>query len=715
MRAVRERAARWPAAAAGLGEAGLAVPEAGGEDAEVQRGSCVQRIVIIVIAVAALVVGGWSAVWFSNRSTVEDQMRAALDTLSRAGAQNQFESIEISGFPFSYRGEVSNLVFTGQDADVRLPTVAAEVSIDDTDTVRLLMPPRFTVTTKSATVGGPTQTLDVEASALALAVSLAGDDAYDLSLSGGRIKGAPQGEGPLEPFEIEGLTAAGVLKTDPEAPQLELEAAAESYKQRFLAPSEGDPPGPPEPGEASFAKPTLSLSGSAAEMTTAARAETLLLAFDAGGVLEVRGLAYDASARAKERFDAAPLAGAADFEAALEAFTEMATRGVLRGGAARASVALDSLRGSGVIDGGQSSADVGPLAFSVDFGAERVGFEVSGDKILVDAALPDDQAVYYDVADIKASFSAAPAEAFDFSQIAEVPPARYGELFVMAIWGEVLKGGALELASSAGPSVTRAPTEPGSAPFRRVESAAGPSSSRIALTPEAAVVKATVDGVSYRVSEGVEGGGAAEALELDFFAPLKASPEEQTATLLFRLEDVTLDEGLWAAIDPEGALTREIEGVRIGAQAGVTVQRDVLSPEGDVMNLANPVAIPGSITVADTFLDMFGLRADLAGDVAVFPLPTGALTLDVAGWPEFLEAAMSTPMGADPQTGTSLIILNDLFAKYSAPADASAADATTDAATEAADAAAPPAEGATRFRIEIGPAGLTVNGRPYEG
>ncbi|MEL6979019.1 MAG: DUF2125 domain-containing protein [Pseudomonadota bacterium] len=670
-----------------------------------------QRILIIVIAVIALVVGGWSALWFANRSTVEDQMRAALATLTRAGAPNSYDAIEVSGFPFGYRGAVNNLVFRGQDADVAFPQVAAEVSIEDTDTVRLLMPSAFTVTTKSVAVGGPSQTINVAADSMTMAVSLAGEGAYDLALSAAKLVGTPEGEGPVEPFEVEALSASGVFSADPAAPRLDLAAEAASYQQRFIAPGDEASPDGPMPGVARFTNPTLRVDGSAAELTTSAGAQTTLIEFDAGGVMEMRGLQYDVSAKAKDAFDASPLAGAADFETALQVFTEIATRGVLEGGAARASAKIDGLQGTGVIEGEQSSADIGAMALSVDFGADRVALEIVADKLLLDVALPDDQDVFYDTTDLEAKLSAAPATAFDFSPAVTAPAAQMSELIAMAIWGEVLQGGALEATSSAGPTVTRAPSDASAGPFRRVESTAGPSSTRLSLTPDAAVAKVTADTISYRVSEGLEAGGAVEGFELDFFAPLRAGPDEQTATLLLELATVTLDDSVWEMIDPEGGLEREIDGVKVNAEAGVTVMRDVLSPEADLMNLANPVAIPGAVKISDTFLDMMGLRADLAGELAVFPLPSGALALDVAGWPEFLAAALNTPFGSDPQTGNTLIMLNNFYTTYAAsPAPA---DGAEDSAEDGADAA--PEGGPTRFDIEFGPAGLTVNGQPFQG
>lgn len=660
-----------------------------------------KRIVIIIIAILVIAAGGWTAFWFVNRGTAEEKMREALATLERAGVPNSYDAIAISGFPFSYRGEVANLALGdgGAGGLVTLPSVAAEVSVAAPDTVVFTLPPSFKVAPPDVPAD---QAVEVASRALTASVRLVDDaGAYDLKMDAEALSLIlPDGGAP---FEIEGLSAAGALDLRSAEPELSIKFAAAQATQT-LSSTELDALS----AEASMAQTatktvangfSVEIEGSVRRVASKAMVEKALVEFDHGGIVELRGLSYEAAATPKEQFDPSFLHGASDFGAALSAFGRMAGDGVARGGDARVGLQIAGVDGSGTLENGPAKIEIADLSLAVDLGAKRLGLTFASKKFLLDAKLPEDQVVYYDASDMNAEYFATPADAFDFSQIAELlsvgaPDGELvGQLITAAVGEQIMQGGALEMRGSAGPSLTRAPTAPGVAPFRQIESRVGPSAFRFALNPDEAVMKMNVDGLTYRVSGGFEGGGALEKLDLDVAAPLRAASQEQTAKLRFLVGEITLEDSVWALIDPNGALERSVPGTNISMDANVLIRRDVLSPEADLANLGDPAVLPGEITINDSFAEALGLRGDLSGAVSVMPLPQGALNLTVTGWKSFYSAIQKTPVVSDQEAMASLQSLDALWTRYRDPGGA---------------------EDQAEFAIEIGSAGLMVNGAPFE-
>ncbi|MEM9724569.1 MAG: DUF2125 domain-containing protein [Pseudomonadota bacterium] len=653
------------------------------------------RLVVIVLVAIGVVVCGWSAVWLYNRSTAEQQVAQALATLEQAGVPNSYDAIGVSGFPFSYRGEVTNLKIGEGDAALTFPAVAAEVGVGALDTVLFDLP---------ETIGLGDAELRTEG--LQAAVTRADERSYDLKITADRVfLTPPEGEGSGE-VTASNVAADGAFNVSPDQSEVTLRFAvtADAATIDTLEASEG-----PDPVKVELEALNAALEGDLKELaavTSVGRAT--FEGPDGSGVGEVRDYALTASITAKDQFDPAPLLGVTDLSKALEAFWSMATQSISEGGAAVGRLQIAALQASALdLSGGEDNApggagkvDLQNLTIGFDFGPERMRFTTKGDKMLVDVAAEEaDASLYYDLADVEYEMSATAAEAFDFSLVDFNDPEAFGEQLVAAFSEQLLQGGAVEVLSRSGPTVFRggaADLVP-DAPPSLFESTTGPSEFRFAMNPDELVLKLDADEIVYSASGALEGEAALQALTIDFQSPLRASEEPQMATLSAEVGEVTLSDEIWALVDPEAALVRDVKGLRVGANAELNIIRDVLSPDADLINLANPAVLPGTITVQDTSLDLLGLQADLTGAFSAFPLPEGEFDLNLKGWRGFLDAVQRTTLAADPSTISSLLMMNDDVAYYGRPIDPNAPE--TDAVT---------------FKIELGSAGLLVNGEPYE-
>ena len=642
----------------------------------------------VLVFIAA---GGWTALWFVGQGEAKEQVARALASLSRAGADSRYEAIEVSGFPFGYRAEVRRLQVESDSGKVTLPQVSAEVTLDAADTVTFALPPRFEVLDKRRgalfVIASENMTADVTPSE---------QDAYNLALSAASLVINTDAKGAPGPTALKEFRSSGVFTANPDDARLSLSMNAAEFVQKFRL-EEGD--GEALTGEVKATRLNLAIEGALDVLSAKVSADSALANFDAGGVVEILKFEYAARAKPKERFDPAPLRAASDFRSVVEAFTAMARKGVVEGGAAETRLSFASLKGSGSIEDRPNNADVESFALELNFGAQKVGAKAEAKKLLIDLRLPDETEYYLSAEDQTTHVEATPREAFDFS-IAASPNAS-AELVVQAIgaeiYNQVLEGGAIEFIGRSGPSVSRNIEPSSTVPFKQIESRSKGGTSRVSLTPDEAVVKFDVQGISYTLKDGLEGEADLSSFKLDFHAPMRAAAERQKARLRLALGEIVLDDQLWTLIDPQSALQREIDGLSLNAEAEVTIRRDLISPTADLFKLSDPAVLPGRLSVADTKLGLLGVRAGLSGGVNVFPLPNGGFVVDLSGWRQFFEAVQKTPLTEDPQFVSALLKLNDLVVNYGVPADP-----------------AQPEADALTFEIRLaGPTSLRINGKPY--
>lgn len=656
-----------------------------------------KRVVIGAVGLVVVAAAGWSAFWFANRSTVEEKMREALATLERAGVPNSFDSITVSGFPFAYKGLVNNLKAGG----VAMPSVSASIAIDSPNTVVFELPPTFEVVTPAdpAAPDGDTRTFNVTSQALRAEVTLVQDGAYDLAAFADRVTLVEEGD--TTEATVKDFQSLGVLKIDGsgEAATLKLATQAANVTIEGEAPPEDG--AAPTPFIVTIVEGGWDIDGSLDALSGGVEAGSIVVDDGTGGVFELQGLAYKTAVVAKDRFDPTPIAEATNFEAALSGFFSMATSAIAEGGAFTTAFKMAALKGSGEVSEQTNSAASGPIAIDVEVAPSRIGLDLAFDNLDFNLNVPDQTGVLaFKAQDLAANFEATPAEAFDLSAIAEMSGSdaardAASEQFAAAFGDQILKGGSVTFSTSSGPAETNAPMQPPMGGFDRISSVSGPSKSMISLTPDAGLINSELGKTSYVVSGGgAELGGVLDGFLIDVKAPLRAAEEEQTASVLIEMDKVALDDGVWAMVDPDETLTREINGARIGADAILTIRRDLLSPDAEIGNLSNPAALPGPITFADTYLDALGLRAELSGEVQPLPLPTGALVLDVRDWAAFLEGVRGSALGRDPQTDSTLSLLDNYVTTYGVPGDA---------------------PNLTRFEIDVSPLGVVINGRPFEG
>lgn len=102
--------------------------------------------------------------------------------------------------------------------------------------------------------------------------------------------------------------------------------------------------------------------------------------------------------------------------------------------------------------------------------------------------------------------------------------------------------------------------------------------------------------------------------------PVVASEDEQPFALRYVLEGLTLDDAIWQAMDPEGALPRDPASLTIDVEGQALLTQDFMDPDymegtsGPDGESPMPF-LPRSLSIKDISLDAVGASMDMAGEL----------------------------------------------------------------------------------------------------
>ncbi len=126
--------------------------------------------------------------------------------------------------------------------------------------------------------------------------------------------------------------------------------------------------------------------------------------------------------------------------------------------------------------------------------------------------------------------------------------------------------------------------------------------------------------------------------------PAAAAPEAQPFAYATTVEGVTLSDGIWAMLDPEGAFSRDIERVTVDISGDAVFRALPSDPEAFVA--ASPGGFPievGTVRIDALELDALGLgvtgegSGDLSGGT-----PVGTATVAMTGFADFMNALVKS-------------------------------------------------------------------------
>lgn len=106
-------------------------------------------LVAVIVAVAA-----WSGLWFYGKGAIAKEVEAQAALIRAQGGQAEYESVEVSGFPFGYTGRIVAPTFAAIQPVLNMPEIGvvenhyswsapwieAKASVTSPDTIEFLMP-----------------------------------------------------------------------------------------------------------------------------------------------------------------------------------------------------------------------------------------------------------------------------------------------------------------------------------------------------------------------------------------------------------------------------------------------------------------------------------------------------------------------------------------------------------------------------------------------
>jgi len=139
--------------------------------------------------------------------------------------------------------------------------------------------------------------------------------------------------------------------------------------------------------------------------------------------------------------------------------------------------------------------------------------------------------------------------------------------------------------------------------------------------------------------------------------PVVASEDEQPFALRYVLEDLTLDDAIWQAMDPEGALPRDPAGLTIDLEGQTVLTQDFMDPDyAETAAETGPDGeapmpfLPRSLSIKDVSLNAVGASMNLSGDLTFGDdprQPVGSIAGSFSGINTLLDTLVT--MGVVPQ------------------------------------------------------------------
>jgi len=150
------------------------------------------KLATLAFGTIGVLAAGWSGGWFYGESKIRTGLDEEIARMAQQGVAASYQSVEIEGFPFSYRGKVVEpsteaIALLGRiptRTNWRAPWILFETSISDLGVINFTLPETQTVRLTPAQ-GGPTADIEVQSTQF--------EGSLQRGSSGARITGEGQG------------------------------------------------------------------------------------------------------------------------------------------------------------------------------------------------------------------------------------------------------------------------------------------------------------------------------------------------------------------------------------------------------------------------------------------------------------------------------------------------------------------------------------------
>lgn len=651
-----------------------------------------KRFLIIVVALVVVGGGGLSAFWYANQSEAREQIETALVQLQQNGIETSYDSLDITGFPFAYGGAFENLVARspGRSVMFEFPEATASMAVSSIGTVDFHLPDEFVFTRLDAAGQATGDSLRVLSKDLVASVAQ-GEGGYDLGFSAAELSAEPR-DGGADRVTFRNLKSDGVFALDQAAERGALDARFSADALTASLSGGGAGAGQNGPVEISASAISGAIVGDMKKLTLNATADSFGVQAGSAADVAITGFDVDLSITPKGEFDQF-FEDAVNGQKAAQAITQMAVATILGGGEVDADMSFASLTADFAepSEGANQTVSLRSENFTYnwDVSPELAGLAIAAGALKMD--IRGSETAVYDMDDVELTLKAQSAAGYDYAPLLlGQDPEMAFQMFLDMLRRDIAQGGSAELLFASSRTDSAADLKIPQVPLDRITSKAGPNRTLLRLTGEQAVVSATGEAMSYEVSGMIAGAADIKAFVFEGAFPMKAAADPQNARLIYDIDTITIDDGLWSQFDPQNRLPRDIRGLRLEADMDVIVLQDILEATSEMA--APPVSF-NAVHIREVLLDFMGFRGEAVGQVAISPPPpSGEITVTLHNWREFLANFSATPLGQGPQGQTFALMASAWLDEYGAPGEEASS---------------------TRLQIDVTESGATINGKPF--
>ncbi len=619
------------------------------------------------------------------------EILSALSELYKAGVETQYDALRIDETASGIEARLENLRARFPDLDVEISLAEISARRDEAGGVIFTLPERI-VLEDLTPIEGAAETAEMIISSKSLFAGLYRDeeDGHVLRVGAARLKLEPPDQSG-ESIAFTDLAVDGRLWSNAET------------------------------GDASLAA-SITVSEATADLSDGSdpikmRAQDLLFRFDgdrdqAKGVFGVKsagfsgadfgnvglgGLQFSLDAKPGDQFDfSAALAPEASTEDVISAVVATVYQKVLEGGHIDTSAALAQLSGNvgpnGPSGPDATSFDARGLGAKLELNPYRIGAGLEAKTFTFDGQMPEPVAFSFD--NMRADFAAEPGNRFDWSGVAAAPGDQEASSAMFdQIRHEIAAGGRASFiltndgyrASSPIPAI-------GIGPFTALTTGSAGNSTELTFEQDIARLAMNASAFYYETQGEIAGRADIGGFGLDAAFPLTAAQERQEGRAALSLDEITLDDSLWAQIDPKNVLNHKIGGVSLQTIILTTIMKDLLTLDGSEVDA--PLTVH-QVSLSKLSVDALGAQLSAVGDIMIDPTPVGVVTATISGWRQMFSGLGQTPMATDPDLAGMLLAATSWIDSYGV-------------------AGAGPDE--TILKIEFSDTGqVTINGKPFEG
>ncbi|MDN5567716.1 MAG: DUF2125 domain-containing protein, partial [Paracoccus sp. (in: a-proteobacteria)] len=150
--------------------------------------------------------------------------------------------------------------------------------------------------------------------------------------------------------------------------------------------------------------------------------------------------------------------------------------------------------------------------------------------------------------------------------------------------------------------------------------------------------------------------------------PVIASDQEQPFALTYGLKDLTLNDQIWQAIDPQSTLPHDPASLMIDLEGMAVLVKNFLDPDFADADTDTSPFLPRKLTIKDVSLDAIGATADITGDLTFGDDPSqplGKIEGSFTGINGLLDNAVA--MGIAPEQ--QMMGIRMMMAMFARPAE----------------------------------------------